>query len=190
MSDPIKKKEKAIIKNYLDKGIDTKNFKKFDVRNDTIIQGKSIDQSLAFKKESFNRRNAALSLNGTTSAGSSGSYANPKEQRTTKNTSTGEYKVSSVYNKEELKNTMTPLNQQKLSPGARARKAERDLLFAKTPARKAKKAHAQRERRKNPTAAKGKDFDHKDQRWETPSKNRSNDGQGTKKESGKKYKTK
>jgi hypothetical protein len=81
-------------------------------------------------------------------------------------------------------------SKQKLSPGARARKAERDLAFAKTPARRDKKAHAQRERRASPIAAKGKDFDHKDQRWETPSKNRGNDGQGTKKESGKKYKTK
>ena len=184
-----KKLKKAITKNYSDKDIDIRNFKRFDIRNDTIIQGKSINQSTAFKKEIFNRRNAARSLNNTSSAKSSRSYVNPKEQRITRNKGTGKYKVSSVYNKEELKNTMTPLNQQKLTPGARARKAERDLAFAKTPARQAKKAHAQRERRANPAAAEGKDFDHKDQTWETPSKNRSNDGEGTKKESGKTYNT-
>tara|TARA_B110000977_G_scaffold153542_1_gene195079 strand:+ start:242 stop:487 length:246 start_codon:yes stop_codon:yes gene_type:complete len=78
---------------------------------------------------------------------------------------------------------------QKLSATARRDKAARDLAFAKTPARKAKKAHAQREARANPTAAEGKDYDHKDQRWETPSKNRGNDGEGTKKESGRKYNT-
>ena len=37
---------------------------------------------------------------------------------------------------------------QKLSATARRAKAARDLAYAKTPARKAKKAHAQRERRK------------------------------------------
>ena len=78
---------------------------------------------------------------------------------------------------------------QKLSATARRDKAARDLAFAKTPARKAKKAHAQREARANPTAAKGKDYDHKDQGWEAPSKNRGNDGEGTKKESGRKYNT-
>ena len=41
---------------------------------------------------------------------------------------------------------MSMASKQKLSPGARARKAERDLAFAKTPARRDKKAHAQRER--------------------------------------------
>ena len=78
---------------------------------------------------------------------------------------------------------------QKLSPQARRDKAARDLAFAKTPARRAKKADAQKRRRANPGAAKGKDWDHKDGRWETPAKNRSNDGLGTKKESGKNYKT-
>ena len=78
---------------------------------------------------------------------------------------------------------------QKLSATARRDKAARDLAFAKTPARKAKKAHAQREARANPTAAEGKDYDHKDQRWESPKKNRGNDGKGTKKESGRKYNT-
>jgi hypothetical protein len=82
-------------------------------------------------------------------------------------------------------------SKQKLSPAAKKRKAARDLAFAKTPARRAKKAHAQRERRKakrNGTDVKGKDWDHKDGRWEKVSKNRANDGEGTKKEGRKKYK--
>jgi len=76
---------------------------------------------------------------------------------------------------------------QKLSPLAKKKKAERDLAFAKTKERKDKKAHAQRMHRKDP-AGKGKDWDHKDGRWETPKQNRGNDGKGTKAESGKKYK--
>jgi hypothetical protein len=82
-------------------------------------------------------------------------------------------------------------SKQKLSPAAKKRKAARDLAFAKTPARRAKKAHAQRERRKakrNGTDVKGKDWDHKDGRWEKVSRNRANDGEGTKKEGRKKYK--
>ena len=78
---------------------------------------------------------------------------------------------------------------QKLSSTARRAKASRDKAYAMSPARKAKKAHAQREARANPEAAAGKDYDHKDGRWETPARNRSNDGEGTKKESGKNYKT-
>jgi hypothetical protein len=76
---------------------------------------------------------------------------------------------------------------QKLSPAARRAKAARDKAYAMTPARRAKKAHAQRERRKAGNAANGKDWDHKDQRWESPAQNRGNDGYGTKKEGDKKY---
>ena len=78
---------------------------------------------------------------------------------------------------------------QKLSATARRDKAARDLAFAKSPARRAKKAHAQREARANPSAAKGKDYDHKDQKWKTAKANRGNEGEGTKKESGNNYKT-
>jgi len=42
---------------------------------------------------------------------------------------------------------------QQLSPQARRDKAARDKAYAMSPARKAKKAHAQRERRKNPSEA-------------------------------------
>ena len=82
-------------------------------------------------------------------------------------------------------------SKQKLSPAAKKRKAARDLAFAKTPARRAKKAHAQRERRKakkRGVNVKGMDWDHKDKRWEKASKNRANDGKGTKKEGKKRYK--
>ena len=77
---------------------------------------------------------------------------------------------------------------QKLSATARRAKASRDKAFAMTPARRAKKTHAEREARANPKAAAGKDYDHKDGRWESPAQNRGNDGKGTKKESGNNYK--
>ena len=82
-------------------------------------------------------------------------------------------------------------SKQKLSPAARKRKAVRDLAYAKTADRKAKKAHAQRERRKavrKGVNVKGKDWDHKDERWETIARNRANDGKGTKSEGKKRYK--
>ena len=76
---------------------------------------------------------------------------------------------------------------QKLSAAAKRAKAARDLAYAKTPARRAKKAHAQRERRKAGASANGKDWDHKSGRWKSVSANRGNDGQGTKKEGKKNY---
>lgn len=79
---------------------------------------------------------------------------------------------------------------QKLSPKAAKAKAVRDLACAKTPDRRAKKAHAQREKNKNPSAAKGKDYDHKRQKFVSKKSNRGNEGQGTKKEGNKKYSTK
>ena len=78
---------------------------------------------------------------------------------------------------------------QKLSATARRDKAARDKAYAMTPERRAKKTHAERKARTNPSAAKGKDFDHKDQRWESPKQNRGNDGEGTKKESNNNYNT-
>jgi hypothetical protein len=78
---------------------------------------------------------------------------------------------------------------QKLSPSAAKKKAARDLAFAKSPARKAKKAENQRKRRKEkPSAIKGKDYDHKTSSFRSVKANRGNGGKGTKLESGKKYK--
>ena len=62
---------------------------------------------------------------------------------------------------------------QKLSPAARRAKAARDLAYAK----------------KAGENIDGKDFDHKTRTFKTVSKNRGNDGQGTKKEGKRKYKT-
>ena len=83
----------------------------------------------------------------------------------------------------------SPLMKQKLSPKAAKAKAARDLAYAKTDDRKAKKAHAQRMHRKD-SNGKGKDWDHEDGRWESVKQNRGNEGEGTKKESGKNYKVK
>ena len=76
---------------------------------------------------------------------------------------------------------------QKLSLIAARAKAIRDKAFAMTPERRAKKAEDQRRHRADPNG-KGMDWDHEDGRWETAKQNRGNDGNGTKSESGKKYK--
>jgi hypothetical protein len=81
----------------------------------------------------------------------------------------------------------SPLLKQKLSAKAAKAKAARDLAYAKTPDRRAKKADDQRRHRKDPSG-KGKDWDHEDGRWEDAHQNRGNDGNGTKAESGKHYK--
>ncbi len=79
---------------------------------------------------------------------------------------------------------------QQLSPAAKRAKAARDKAYAMTPDRKAKKAHAQREARKNPDQAKGQDYDHKRQAFVSVKSNRGNEGEGTKKEGKRKYNTK
>lgn len=74
---------------------------------------------------------------------------------------------------------------QKLSPKAKAAKKKRDLAFAKTMARKRKKAENQRKRRAAKKAGKnikGKDYDHKSGRFKSIKANRGNDGRGTKRE--------
>jgi hypothetical protein len=88
-----------------------------------------------------------------------------------------------------LKKSKSPLQKQKLSPKAAKAKAARDLAYAKTDDRTAKKAHAQRMHRKSP-GKKGMDYDHEDGRFESVKQNRGNEGEGTKKESGKNYKVK
>ena len=75
---------------------------------------------------------------------------------------------------------------QKLSATAKRDKAARDLAYAKTPDRRAKKADSQRKHRQSP-AAKGKDYDHKDGKFKSVKSNRGNDGEGTKKEGNSKY---
>ena len=74
---------------------------------------------------------------------------------------------------------------QKLSLKASAAKKARDLAFAKTHARKRKKAENQRLRRAAVKAGKnisGKDYDHKDSKFKSVKANRGNNGKGTKKE--------
>ena len=83
----------------------------------------------------------------------------------------------------------SPLMKQKLSPKAAKAKAKRDLAYAKSDDRTTKKAHAQRMHRKNP-GKKGMDYDHEDGRFESVRQNRGNEGEGTKKESGKRYRVK
>ena len=74
---------------------------------------------------------------------------------------------------------------QDLSPKAAKAKAERDLAAANSPDREAKRASSQRYRRAAIKAGRdirGKDYDHKDRRFESVSANRGNEGKGTKNE--------
>ena len=82
---------------------------------------------------------------------------------------------------------------QQLSPQARRDKAARDKRYAMSPERKAKKAHAQRERsaaKKKGVDLSGRDYDHKRQGFVSVKSNRGNEGQGTQKERGANYNTK
>lgn len=72
---------------------------------------------------------------------------------------------------------------QNLSPQARRAKAARDLAYAKTPSRRAKKAENQRLRRaavKAGVSLRGKDYDHTKSRFVSIKANRGNYGKGTK----------
>ena len=110
MPDYKKKLKEAITKNYAKKGIDVNNFSNFDIKNDTIIEGRSRDYNIATSKATHNRNMAALSLNNATSGKYSGNRTFPKEQRQVQSQSTGNYKIQTVYNKEALKKTITPTN--------------------------------------------------------------------------------
>ena len=71
---------------------------------------------------------------------------------------------------------------QKLSPLAQKKKAARDLAYAKTPDRRAKKAEDQRLRRKAIKDGKnidGKDFDHTKRKFVSIKENRGEYGKGT-----------
>ncbi len=77
------------------------------------------------------------------------------------------------------------MSKQRLSAAAAKAKAIRDLAYANSPARERKRAENQRLRRAAIKAGidiKGKDYDHKDNKFKDVSANRGNDGEGTKKE--------
>jgi hypothetical protein len=88
-----------------------------------------------------------------------------------------------------MKSSPLKVTKQKLSASAAKKKAARDLAFAKSPARRAKKAENQREHRANP-GMKGKDYDHKTSTFKSVKANRGNDGKGTKLEGKSNYKIK
>jgi len=78
---------------------------------------------------------------------------------------------------------------QKLSPIAAKAKADRDLIAAKTPYRRAAKASSQRAHRANPSKD-GMDYDHKTSTFKTTKSNRGNGGKGTKVEGKSNYRIK
>ena len=110
MPDPKKKLKQAITSNYKKQGIDVSKFKKFDIEKDTIIQGKSKNFGIAFKKATHNKNMAGLSLNNATSGRSSGNRVFPKDQRITQSKDAKYYKVQKVYSKDALKKSITPTN--------------------------------------------------------------------------------
>ena len=88
-------------------------------------------------------------------------------------------------------NSPIKVTKQKLSASAAKRKAIRDKAMAMNEDRKAKKADSQVRRRKAIKEGKnisGKDYDHKDGKFKLVSKNRGNDGRGTRQEGKKSYK--
>ena len=89
---------------------------------------------------------------------------------------------------EEVEVVVVKTNKELLTE-AIAKLSPEDLALIYPKIERAKKAHAQRKHRSDPSG-KGKDWDHEDQQWETPNRNRGNDGNGTKSESGRKYSTK
>ena len=88
-------------------------------------------------------------------------------------------------------NSPIKVTKQKLSASAAKRKAIRDKAMAMNEDRKAKKADSQVRRRKAIKEGRnisGKDYDHKDGKFKLVSKNRGNDGRGTRQEGKKSYK--
>ena len=84
------------------------------------------------------------------------------------------------------------MGKQKLSPAAARRKRKRDLRYANSSKRKAHRRDAQKKRRaakKKGKSLKGKDYDHKRGKFVSVKSNRGNQGKGTKKESGREYKS-
>ena len=84
------------------------------------------------------------------------------------------------------------MSKQRLSAAAAKAKAVRDLAYANSPVREAKRASSQREKRaaiKAGTYVKGKDYDHKRGKYVSIASNRGNEGEGTKKEGNNNYKT-
>lgn len=83
------------------------------------------------------------------------------------------------------------MGKQKLSAAAALRKKARDLRYANSAERKAKRRDSQMEQRKAKKKGintKGKDFDHKTRTWKSVKSNRGNGGKGTKKEGKANYK--
>jgi len=89
----------------------TDRFPQFNQATDTIISGSSRDPNMASKIARFNAGNAALSLAGKNRGNVSLIKSPPKAQKTTQNTSTGEYNYYRLYDKNKLKEAATsPIN--------------------------------------------------------------------------------
>ena len=85
----------------------TSKFPQFNQATDTIITGSSRDPNMASRIAYFNARNAGLSLAGKNTGNVSLFKSPPKAQKTTQNTSTGEYNYYRLYDKNKLKEAAT-----------------------------------------------------------------------------------
>ena len=97
MPDYKKKLKNAITGNYAKQGIDVSRYSNFDMKNDTIIQGRSMKHSIADQRFRLNKKDAGITYN-------------PKEQKTFKSTSTGNYRVTEVYRKPTSPKKTSPTN--------------------------------------------------------------------------------
>jgi hypothetical protein len=82
---------------------DTDKFKDFDVKNDTLIKGNSMDMEFSSRIGDMNASNAALKLSGKNSGTRQG--AEPKSEKLFRDPD-GSYTSMKVYNKENLKNSI------------------------------------------------------------------------------------
>lgn len=88
----------------------TDRFPQFNQATDTVVSGSSINQNFAKRKSLSAARRAALSLSGLNSGNVSLIKSPPKDQNTTRNTSTGEYTTYQLYDKDKLKSSVSPIN--------------------------------------------------------------------------------
>ena len=82
---------------------DTANFKDFDVKNDTLIKGNSMDMSFSRRISDMNASRAALKLSNKNSGTQYGSE--PKDEKLFRDPD-GSYTSMKVYNKEDLKKSI------------------------------------------------------------------------------------
>ena len=88
----------------------TSKFPQFNQVTDTVVSGSSRMQDFAKRKSLHAAGRAALSLSGVNSGNVKGIGSAQKGEKTTRNTSTGEYTTYQLYDKDKLKKAVSPLD--------------------------------------------------------------------------------